>query len=100
MARNTSKFVTRTQLKAVLHNSSDPLKTLLDRGHQLVLLDDCLKKALPPTLQGQVRVASLENGTLVLNAATSAWAAKLRYMTPELSRHLCDNYGERWLRAI
>jgi len=48
---------------------------------------------LPPDLSRQVRVANLREGELVLLAANSATAAKLKLLAPSLSRFLVE---QRW----
>ncbi|MCB1745860.1 MAG: DUF721 domain-containing protein [Gammaproteobacteria bacterium] len=60
------------------------LKQLTARAARVAELEKELQSLLPPALAAQVRLATIENGSLVLFAASPAWAAKLRYATPQL----------------
>lgn len=47
-------------------------------AQRLLRLQRLLETALPPTLLGHARVANLRQGKLIIHAANSAVAAKLR----------------------
>ena len=54
-------------------------------AQRLLRLQRLLDTALPPTLRGHVRVANLRQGKLIIHAANSAVAAKLRQFGPRFT---------------
>ncbi len=61
-----------------------PLKAVIDQARQLDRLSRRLQRALPEELQGQWRLARLDEGEMVIVAESSAWATRLRYLTPQI----------------
>lgn len=75
MSRKTPK-----SLSELVFRPGGPLQDLADRAAAATRLTDGLRAALPPALGDQLRAAQLhDDGTLVVLAASSAWAARLRF---------------------
>lgn len=64
------------------------LGRILRKAQHLLALEAQVSAALPPEFAGQVKVADLRDGTLVLGAATPAVAARLRYAGPDVLKAL------------
>ncbi len=65
--------------------SGGDLGNIVRRAKELGELTDALSRALPEDCAGAVVAANLrENGELVVIAASSAWASRLRYETDTL----------------
>ena len=69
------------------------LQPLLAKTRDISALSGLVNGYLPPDLSRQVRVANLREGELVLLAANSSAAAKLKLLAPSLSRFLVE---QRW----
>jgi hypothetical protein len=69
------------ELKNLLSPCSDgDLASIIRRARELGELTDALSRALPDDCAGAVVAANLrEDGNLVVIAASSAWASRLRY---------------------
>ena len=66
---------------------------LLAKTRDISVLSGLVNGYLPPDLSRQVRVANLREGELVLLAANSSAAAKLKLLAPTLGRFLVE---QRW----
>jgi hypothetical protein len=64
------------------------LQPVLAKAHELRALAGLLDGFLPPDLARQARVVNYRDGEVVLVAATSAAAAKLRLLAPSLANLL------------
>lgn len=64
------------------------LKQLTDRANRLKDLNESLLSCVPAPLVEHVRLATIRDGCLVLHAEGSAWAAQLRFKTPEILEKL------------
>ena len=64
------------------------LKQLTDRANRLRDLNQSLLSCVPVPLVEHVRLATIRDGCLVLQAQGSAWAAQLRFKTPEILEKL------------
>ena len=64
------------------------LKQLTDRAHRLRDLNQSLLSCVPPPLVEHVQLATIRDGCLILQAEGSAWAAQLRFKTPEILEKL------------
>ena len=73
-------------LKNILSPCSDgDLGSIVQRARELGELTNLLSQALPEEFSGAVVAANVrENGDLVVIAASSAWASRLRYETETL----------------
>jgi hypothetical protein len=81
--------VTRSGFKNLRHlldGAGGPLCDVLSRAHHLCALEAALARCLGQPLADHVRVASVEQDTLVLQADSPAWATRLRYAEPDLLR--------------
>jgi hypothetical protein len=74
------------QLKNLLSPCSEgDLGSIIRRARELGELTNLLSQALPEDFSGAVVAANVrENGDLVVIAASSAWASRLRYETDTL----------------
>ena len=74
------------ELKNLLSPCSDgDLASVIRRARELGELTDALSRALPEDCAGAVVAANLrEDGNLVVIAASSAWASRLRYESDTL----------------
>lgn len=67
--------------------SGGDLGDVVRRAHELGELTGALSRALPEDYSGAIVAANVrENGELVVIAASSAWANRLRYETEALIR--------------
>ena len=66
------------------------LQPLVAKARDIGALSGLVNGFLPPDLTRQVRVANLREGELVLLAANSSAAAKLKLLVPSLSRFLVE----------
>jgi hypothetical protein len=74
--------------------SAEPeLQPLLAKARDLRALAPLVQRHLPADLARQVRLVNFRDGELVLEAAYSAAAAKLRLLAPSLCRFLSS---QRW----
>jgi len=69
------------------------LQPLVAKARDIAALAGLVDGFLPPDLARQVRVANIKEGELVLLAANSSAAAKLKLLAPSLSRFLVE---QRW----
>ena len=76
-----------TKLNRIL--AAEPtLQPVLTKAHELRALAGWLDGFLPPDLARQARVVNFKEGEIVLVAASSAAAAKLRLLAPSLANFL------------
>jgi hypothetical protein len=67
-------------LSELIFQPGGPLHELARRADAATDLASALRSVLAPALAAELRSASLqEDGTLVVTAGSSAWAARLRY---------------------
>ena len=66
------------------------LKQLTDRARGLGELNARLLGCIPGGLAQHVRLATIRDGCLVLQAEGTTWAAQLRFQTPEILERLKD----------
>jgi hypothetical protein len=66
------------------------LQPLVAKARDIRVLAGLVDGFLPPDLAHQVRVANIREGELVLLAANSSAAAKLKLLAPSLSRFLVE----------
>lgn len=65
-----------------------PAASLLARARSLASLQDRIRRLLPEPLGAHCTVSNLRRGTLSLTADSPAWAARLRFLAPQLQRQL------------
>ena len=78
----------------------DRLKQLCDQAVRLGELDNRLKMHVPAPLSKHIRLATIRDGLMVVHADSSAWAAQLRFKTPELLEQLADDPVFEPIRSI
>jgi hypothetical protein len=73
-------------LENLLNSSTDEgLGQVIQRARRMGELVEVLQRALPGELAGSVRSANIrDDGTLVVLATSSAWAARLRFEAQSL----------------
>lgn len=76
------------------------LRQLTDQANRLSQLDRAMRSALPVSLVDHVRLATINDGCLVLQAESPAWATQLRYKTPEILANLHRNPDFSAIRSI
>ena len=76
------------------------LKQLTDKANQLRDLNASLMSCVPPSLAEHVRLATVRDGCLVLQAEGSTWAAQLRFKTPEILEKLRAHPEFREVRSV
>ncbi|WJW74945.1 DUF721 domain-containing protein [Thiohalobacter sp. IOR34] len=64
------------------------LARLTERSRRLARFDRALRERLPPDLARHCRVGNLRDNVLILYVDSSAWAARLRFHSPQLLRQL------------
>jgi hypothetical protein len=81
-----------SKLDRILSAERD-LQPLVSKARELGALSQLVQRFLSADLARQVRVVNLREGEVVLSAAHSAAAAKLRLLAPSLCRFLSN---QRW----
>ncbi len=76
------------------------LKQLKDQTDHLRTLDARLKIHVQEPLSQHTRLATIRDGCLVIQADTPAWAARLRFKTPEILASLADDGLFPGIRSI
>ncbi len=76
------------------------LRQLTEKARKLAELGTTLRAALPPAIAPHVRLATVTDGCLVLQAASPVWAAQLRFKTPEILANLRRNAAFADVRSI
>jgi len=69
------------------------LQPVLAKARDIRALAGLVTDFLPTDLASQARVANFRDGEVILVAANSAAAAKLRLLAPSLCRYFCER---RW----
>nr|ART37776.1 F373 [uncultured bacterium] len=77
-------------LHKVLTASGGSLSQLLTVSRQRADLLGQVRQCLPSELAAAVHSAALDRGCLRLGVSGGAWAARLRFMAPQLCRQLAD----------
>ena len=84
----------------VLSQSEGLVPQLMARARELQRLEKAVLERLPRELQSHCRLANLREGTLVLQADSPVWGARLRYSAPSLLRELGRTGGIPRLKRI
>jgi hypothetical protein len=75
-------------IRQLLGSSLTPLGRLTAAGRSLGTANTALDEFLDEPLKGRVSVARADRETLTLVAESPAWAARVRYLTPQILDHL------------
>lgn len=73
---------------------------VLQRGHYLTRIDRMLSPLLDENTRLHCQVGNVRDGTLILFCDSTAWASRLRYLTPSLLPQLQRHKGLSALRQI
>lgn len=84
----------------VLSQSEGLVPQLMARARELQRLEKVVLDRLPQALQAHCRMANLREGTLVLQADSPVWGARLRYSVPNLLRELSRTGGMPRVKRI
>lgn len=76
------------------------LKQLTDKANRLREMNHSLLACVPAALVEHVRLATVRDGCLVLQAEGSTWAAQLRFKTPEILEKIQSNPDFREVRSV
>ena len=87
-------------LSSVLSRSSGVVPRLMGHARALQRLENAVRECLPQALRTHCRVANLREATLVLQADSPVWGARLRYSAPALVRELTGSRGLPRVRRI
>lgn len=68
----------------LLFSQDNPYRRLVDRGRRLNALTARVRALLPPPQRDHCRVANVKDGELVVAVEGPAWAARVRFHTPQL----------------
>jgi hypothetical protein len=87
-------------LKPVLSNKSGTVNDIVSHARYLERLDRRLHSILDSPLKDHVSIANFRKGILVLQVSSPAWAARLRYLIPELKKTLPESLDLQSIRDI
>lgn len=76
------------------------LKQLKDQADHIAALDRRLKTCLSGPLAAHVRLATVRDGCLVMQADSPAWASELRFRTPEILAAVGEQSGFEAIRSL
>ncbi len=71
-------------IQSLLGPGSNILADFHRRAAEIRVFQEKLKTILPPPLDDHCTLANLDNNTLTLHTDSSAWAARLRFKTPDI----------------
>jgi hypothetical protein len=69
------------------------LAALCQRASELRVFQDKLKAKLSPPLCDHFILANIDDNTLTIHTDSSAWAARLRFKTPDILSHIQELCG-------
>ena len=87
-------------IRQLLGSSLTPLGRLTAAGRRLGAANTALDEFLDEPLKGRVSVARADRETLTLVAESPAWAARVRYLTPQILDHLRSRLDNSRLNRV
>ena len=84
---------TERTIGSVLADGASVLGALVRRANELARCEECLKGCLDVHGAERLRVAAIEDGTLVVLVDSAAWSAKLRFLAPRIVAHAARALG-------
>lgn len=81
-------------------NRSRPLLELVRHAERLARIERTVSAYLPTEFRGHCVVANLRQATLILNAGSPVWAARLRFIAPALLNFLQSHCAEEGIDAV
>ena len=85
---------------SVVVDDTSVLGALARRANELGRCEECLKGYLDMHGAERLRVAAIEDGTLVVLVDSAAWSAKLRFLAPRIVAHAAQALGRENLERI
>lgn len=80
-----------SSVKQLLYTQQGDLAGLIQRSRQLADLDELVRTHLGEPIGAHVRVANLNQRSLVLQADSPTWATRIRYQIPGIIRFLAQS---------
>lgn len=74
-------------IQRLLHREKSDLAALLQHASELRAFQEELKTKLPSPLCDHFILANISEDTLTLHTDSPAWAARLRFLTPDILNH-------------
>ena len=87
-------------VKTFLKDGSSTLAPLCERAAYLQQMNLDFCSQLPVPLKDHCKLANIANDAVLLHAESSAWAARLRYYTPDLLNIVQNRLKLSWIRTI
>jgi hypothetical protein len=88
MTRRSQSGKYSRDVSEVLSDRGGSFGSVLNRASRLMRVQKLLLRFVDPELRGQVRVAAIKQGRLVLLTPSAAWATRLRMQAPRLIESL------------
>ena len=85
---------------SVVVDDTSVLGALVRRANELGRCEECLKGYLDMHGAERLRVAAIEDGTLVVLVDSAVWSAKLRFLAPRIVAHAARALGRENLERI
>ncbi len=89
------------EIQGLLERDQGALAALYRHASELRVFQKKLKAKLPPPLCDQFVLANIDGDTLTLHTDSAAWAARLRFLTPNILqsvRELCGTNSPQTIR--
>lgn len=87
-------------IQKILGANSEYLSEIRRRIAVIQAIQDKLKAKLPPPLSEHFIIANISKDTLTLHTHSPAWAAKLRFNTPEILRCVQEHFDARSPKSL
>ncbi len=88
-------------IQSLLADENSVFATLYKHSSDLQIFQEKLKTKLPPPLCDHFILANIDRTTLTVHTDSPAWAAKLRFLTPDILSHaqkLCSPISPKTIR--
>jgi hypothetical protein len=98
---STSKQKGTVAIQSLLTDDKGTIAALYRRSSELQVFQEILKAKLPPPLCDHFILANINKTTLTVHTDSPAWAARLRFLTPDIlsdAGKLCSPYSPKTIR--
>jgi hypothetical protein len=88
-------------IQNLLTDNRSTFAALYHRSNELQVFQENLKAKLPPPLRDHFILANINKTTLTIHTDSPAWAAKLRFLTPDIlnyAQNLCSPNTPKTIR--
>ncbi len=88
-------------IQNIWKNESNTCAALFRRSAELQVFQEKLKAKLPPLLRDHFILANVDKTTLTIHTDSPAWAARLRFQTPDILAHtrvICSPCSPKTIR--